>query len=75
MLMMNDVESDDDVPQYYSFTSSMYSGSDGIQHIHREEVDSKSGLRKVLIQSVSATSLSQFMKLLTKMVKLRNTRQ
>ena len=44
----DDVESDDDVPQYYSFTSSMYSGSDGIQHIHREEVDSKSGLRKVV---------------------------
>lgn len=44
-------ESDDDensAPQYYSFTSSMYSGSDGVQHIYREEVDSKSGLRKVV---------------------------
>lgn len=41
-------DDDDSVPQYYSFTSSMYSGSDGVQHIYREEVDSKSGLRKVV---------------------------
>ncbi|EAX81577.1 cysteine protease, putative, partial [Trichomonas vaginalis G3] len=39
---------DEENPQYYSITSSMYSGSDGIQHMHREEVDSKSGLRKVV---------------------------
>ena len=35
-------------PQYYSFTSSMYSGSDGVQHIYREEEDSKTGKKKVI---------------------------
>ncbi|EAX90041.1 cysteine protease, putative [Trichomonas vaginalis G3] len=41
-------ESEEEIPQYYSISSSIYTGSDGIQHIHREEVDSKSGLRKVV---------------------------
>ena len=35
-------------PQYYSFSSSMYSGSDGVQHIFREEHDSKTGKHKVV---------------------------
>ena len=42
-------EDDDDLePQYYSFSSSMYSGSDGVQHIFREEHDSKTGKHKVI---------------------------
>ena len=41
-------QSDDDTPQYYSFSSSMYSGSDGVQHIFREEHDSKTGKHKVI---------------------------
>ena len=41
-------QSDDDTPQYYSFSSSMYTGSDGIQHIFREEHDSKTGKHKVI---------------------------
>jgi hypothetical protein len=36
------------VPQYYSVSTSMYSGSDGFQHIYREESDSKSGQKKVV---------------------------
>ena len=39
---------EDDEPQYYSFSSSMYSGSDGVQHIFREEHDSKTGKHKVV---------------------------
>jgi hypothetical protein len=35
-------------PEYYSFSSSMYSGSDGVQHIYREEHDSKTGKHKVI---------------------------
>ena len=38
----------DEEPQYYSFSSSMYTGSDGVQHIFREEHDSKSGKHKVV---------------------------
>ena len=41
-------EKDDEEPQYYSFSSSMYSGSDGVQHIFREEHDSKTGKHKVV---------------------------
>ena len=41
-------EDEDGEPQYYSFTSSMYSGSDGVQHIYREEEDSKTGKKKVI---------------------------
>ena len=45
-----DEEENDDngEPQYYSFSSSMYSGSDGVQHIFREEHDSKTGRHKVV---------------------------
>ena len=45
-----DSQSDDEneEPQYYSFSSSMYSGSDGVQHIFREEHDSKTGKHKVI---------------------------
>ena len=32
--------------QFYSCVSRMYSGSDGIQHIYREETDSKTGKKK-----------------------------
>ena len=39
---------EDEEPQYYSFSSSMYSGSDGVQHIFREEHDSKTGRHKVV---------------------------
>ena len=35
-------------PQYYSFSSSMYTGSDGVQHIYREETDSKTGQKKFI---------------------------
>jgi hypothetical protein len=35
-------------PEYYSCSSSMYSGSDGVQHIYREEHDSKTGKHKVI---------------------------
>ena len=35
-------------PQYYCLSSSMYSGSDGAQHIYREEVDSKTGQHKTI---------------------------
>ena len=41
-------EDEDEEPQYYSFSSSMYSGSDGVQHIFREEHDSKTGKHKVI---------------------------
>ena len=41
-------EDEDEEPQYYSFSSSMYSGSDGVQHIFREEHDSKTGKHKVV---------------------------
>ena len=34
--------------QYYRFSSSMYTGSDGVQHMYREEMDSKTGNRKVV---------------------------
>ena len=34
--------------QYYTFSSSMYTGSDGVQHMYREEMDSKTGNRKVV---------------------------
>lgn len=40
-------ESDSDVDQYYSVRTSMYSGADGVQHIYREEHDSRSGQSKV----------------------------
>ena len=43
-----DESKDDNEPQYYSFSSSMYSGSDGVQHIFREEHDSKTGKHKVV---------------------------
>ena len=39
---------EDEEPHYYSFSSSMYSGSDGVQHIFREEHDSKTGKHKVV---------------------------
>ena len=39
---------DESEPQYYSFSSSMYTGSDGIQHMYREETDSKTGKQKVV---------------------------
>ena len=38
----------DEEPQYYSFSSSMYTGSDGVQHMYREETDSKTGKKKVV---------------------------
>ena len=38
---------EEEEPQFYSFNSSMYTGSDGIQHLYREEVDSKTGKKKV----------------------------
>ena len=41
-------EEENDEPQYYTFSSSMYTGSDGVQHIFREEHDSKTGNHKVL---------------------------
>ena len=41
-------QEEDEEPQYYSFSSSMYSGSDGVQHIFREEHDSKTGNHKVV---------------------------
>ena len=41
-------EEEDAEPQYYSFSSSMYTGSDGVQHIFREEHDSKTGRHKVV---------------------------
>ena len=41
-------EGHDEEPQYYSFSSSMYSGSDGVQHIFREEHDSKTGKSKTV---------------------------
>jgi len=34
--------------QYYTFSSSMYTGSDGVQHMYREEMDSKTGNKKVV---------------------------
>lgn len=34
--------------QYYTISSSMYSGSDGVQHVYREEQDSRSGQKKVV---------------------------
>ena len=43
-----EAEHEDEEPQYYSFSSSMYSGSDGVQHIFREEHDSKTGKHKVI---------------------------
>ena len=41
-------EDEDGDPCYYSFSSSMYTGSDGVQHIFREEHDSKTGKHKVV---------------------------
>ena len=41
-------EDEDQEPQYYSFSSSMYTGSDGVQHMYREETDSKTGKKKVV---------------------------
>ena len=41
-------EHEDTEPQYYSFSSSMYSSADGVQHIFREEHDSKTGKHKVV---------------------------
>ena len=41
-------QEEDDEPEYYSFSSSMYTGSDGVQHIFREEHDSKTGNHKVV---------------------------
>ena len=41
-------EDEDGDPHYYSFSSSMYTGSDGVQHIFREEHDSKTGKHKVV---------------------------
>lgn len=35
-------------PQYYTCSSSMYTTSDGVQHIYREEQDSKSGKKKII---------------------------
>ena len=37
-----------DDSEYYCVTTSMYSGSDGTQHIYREEHDSNSGKHKVV---------------------------
>ena len=39
---------EDSEPQYYSCSSSMYSSADGVQHIFREEHDSKTGKHKVV---------------------------
>ena len=39
---------EEDEPNYYSFSSSMYTGSDGVQHIFREEHDSKTGNHKIV---------------------------
>lgn len=41
-------EEEESEPHYYSFSSSMYSGSDGVQHLYREETDSKTGKTKVV---------------------------
>ena len=41
-------ETADGKPQYYSLSTSMYSGSDGVQHIYREETDSKTGKHKTV---------------------------
>lgn len=41
-------EEEESEPQYYSCISRMYSGSDGVQHIYREESDSKTGKKKVV---------------------------
>ena len=41
-------EEENSEPQYYCLSSSMYSGSDGVQHIYRDEVDSKTGQHKVV---------------------------
>ena len=41
-------DANDDEKQYYSFSSSMYTDSDGIQHMYREETDSKTGKKKVI---------------------------
>ena len=35
-------------PEYYSLSTSVYSGSDGIQHIVKEEVDSVTGKKRVV---------------------------
>ena len=39
---------EEEEPNYYSFSSSMYTGSDGVQHIFREEHDSKTGNHKIV---------------------------
>ena len=41
-------ENESGEPQYYSVSTSMYSGSDGVQHINREEHDSKTGKHKTV---------------------------
>lgn len=41
-------EEEESEPQYYSFSSSMYTDSNGIQHMYREESDSKTGKKKVV---------------------------
>ena len=41
-------DDDEEEPNYYSFSSSMYTGSDGVQHIFREEHDSKTGNHKIV---------------------------
>lgn len=41
-------EEDDEEPQFYSFSSSMYTDNNGIQHMYREETDSKTGKKKVV---------------------------
>ena len=41
-------EEEESESQYYSFSSSIYTDSDGIQHMYREETDSKTGKKKVV---------------------------
>ena len=35
-------------PEYYSLSTSVYSGSDGIQHIIKEEIDSVTGKKRIV---------------------------
>ena len=41
-------EEESEEPQFYSFSSSMYTDNNGIQHMFREETDSKTGKKKTV---------------------------
>ena len=41
-------DEEEEEPHYYSFNSSMYTDSHGVQHMYREETDSKTGKKKVV---------------------------